>query len=196
MARLLAALFVLSLVVAAAAAPVPKGRPRGPEYFPTAVGTKWVYDHDGLECVEEIIRAEPRDGGTRLTVQVTAPQPIDDTFRVTREGVFWLTFGGLEMDQYRLRFPLKAGNSWGVRTPIQPGLGDASAGRMTVGEEETVEVPAGTYRAVPVKFDMTEVDGQPLARPKHHIFWYAPGVGLVKHKLPYGQRVLKSFTPG
>lgn len=196
MARLITALSVAALtVVVTSAAPVPKTAPKGPWFYPTAVGTKWVYDNNGLEWVEEVIRAEERDGATRLTVRVTAPQAMDDTFRIDKRGVYWLTFGRYKMEQYRLRFPLDAGNSWEVRTPVQTGLA-AQDGRMTVGKEEAVEVPAGTYRAVPVVFETTDEGGRPLPQPVFQTFWYAPGVGLVKQTYPGGQRVLTSFTPG
>jgi hypothetical protein len=58
-----------------------------------------------------------------------------------------------------------------------------------------VEVPAGTFKAVPVVYTVTEVDGKPIAKPKVYTCWYAAGVGLVKLKYDGVEKVLKAFTP-
>jgi hypothetical protein len=61
---------------------------------------------------------------------------------------------------------------------------------FTVGQEETVETPAGTFKAIRVTSEMDVVKGTTTA-------WYAPGVGMVKYELgTEGIQVLKSFTPG
>ena len=57
-------------------------------------------------------------------------------------------------------------------------------------------MPAGTFKAIPVTYTVTEVDGKPIAKPTVYTYWYAAGVGVVKLKYDGGEKVLKSFTPG
>ncbi|WP_149115340.1 TapB family protein [Limnoglobus roseus] len=61
-------------------------------------------------------------------------------------------------------------------------------------KEETIEVPAGTFQAIPV--DSSRAVGPPFTGTT----WYAPGIGVVKAVTNFGGRerttVLKSFSPG
>jgi hypothetical protein len=65
----------------------------------------------------------------------------------------------------------------------------------TVGREEEVKVPAGTFKALPVVTVVQLPGGQ-----YKYTTWFAPGVGVVKSVSP-GQKgetvqVLMAFTPG
>ena len=194
---LLVVAILLLLADAATAAPVPKDAPKFPDFYPTRVGTKWVYLRDNIdEVTEEITGAEERDGAIHLTVRVKVPRDgWENTLVVSKEGLFWGANGIFTIDQWMVRFPVKPGAAWEVHTPLQPGL-LAQAGRRTVGEPETVVVPAGTYRAYPVVFAVGLENNRIPDQPKSYTYWYAPQVGMVKLKYPDGKRVLKSFTPG
>lgn len=79
----LAALSAFAL--SASAAPVPKHLMKNERYWPTAVGTKWVYVRDGKEFTEEITKVEARKDGTlRLTLQV---RNWDEVVDVAPDGV-------------------------------------------------------------------------------------------------------------
>ncbi|MBX9623738.1 MAG: hypothetical protein K2X82_07975 [Gemmataceae bacterium] len=195
MPRLLACLALPALALVSAGAPVPEAVKRGPGFYPAEVGTKWVYEQDGVVHTQEITRAEVRRDGTRLTVRVKIADEWDDTYDVGKEAVVWRTSGRFVIDQAMLQFPLKAGGSWAVEMPHQEGL-KAFSGRTTVGETEEVSVPAGTFRATRVVFEATAANGRDLGTPEVYTYWYAPGVGLVRLDFAGGQRVLKSFTPG
>jgi len=197
MDRILAATFLpaLAILLSAQAAPVPTHlMPKEPPFYPTEVGTKWEYEQsDGMNFSEEVIRAEVRDGKTRLTVRVRSRGTWEQTFEVSKEGVYWRTEGEFKVDRCVLRFPVKAGDSWAVEEPLQRGL-RTRTGRMTVGKEEEVRLPAGTFRATPVAFEVTADSGRVLAKPETHTYWYAPGVGLVRVSSPTGERTLTAFT--
>ena len=189
-------LAVLALALpTAGAAPVPKHLMKDEPYWPTAVGTKWVYEQGGKEMPEEITHAEPLKGGVRLTIRA---QGMDRTTDIGTDGVIQRTLSKWALDTQTVRFPLKAGDTWTFRMPIQDGL-HCEAGTMTVGEAENVKVPAGTFRATKVVQTVTEAGGKPVNPPYTYTFWYAKGLGLVK--LEWGQwgggsRELKSFSPG
>lgn len=93
-----------------------------------------------------------------------------------------------------LRFPIKTGDSWTFAYPIQKGL-LCEGGKMSVGEDEDIKVPAGTFRATKVVSTVTEVDRKPINKPYAYAHWYAKGVGLVRAEWDGGGRELKSFTP-
>jgi hypothetical protein len=196
MDRILAAMFLpaLAFFLSAQAAPVPTHlMPKVSPFYPTEVGTKWEYEQDGMNSTEEIIRAEVRDGKTVLTIRVQSRGTWERTFEVSKDGVYWRTDGRFKVDECLLRFPVKAGDSWAVEVPRQKGL-LAHTGRMTVGKGEEVTVPAGTFRATRVVFEVTAKNGRVLAKPETYTYWYAPEVGLVRFSFPTGDRTLTSFT--
>lgn len=178
---------------ALSAAPIPKHLMKDePPYWPTAVGTKWVYVQDGKEHTEEITKAESQKNGIlRLTVRV---RNWDETFDVAPDGVTLRMAGHFTIDSLMVRFPIKSGDSWTFVYPIQKGL-LCEGGKITVGEEEDVKVLAGTFRATKVVTTVTEVDGKPINKPRTYTHWYAKGVGLVRLEWDGGGRELKSFTP-
>lgn len=77
MLRSLLAVAALALSAAPAAlAPVPRDVARLPDFFPTQVGTKWVYEQDGFDHTEEIVQSETRGGRcVAETYFVTAYDP-------------------------------------------------------------------------------------------------------------------------
>lgn len=193
MARLFAAACVIASAVGSAAAPVPKDAP--PSFYPTAVGTKWVYDNGGRELTHEITKAEPKDGVTRLSVAHNGNASDVTTFDVGRTEVVKRTTGPFTLDKVILKLPLRERDEWAVNTPVQNRL-QSDSGRLVVGKQETITVPAGTYRATRVDFVVTQRNGQPLPTPDTYTQWYAAGVGEVRlvHESSGHVRVLKSFT--
>ncbi len=190
---LLLTMFALVLPTAGAA-PVPKHLMKDEPYWPTAVGTKWVYEQGGKEMPEEITHSEPLKGGVRLTLRA---QGMDRTTDVGADGVIQRTLHKWTLDIQTVRLPLKVGDTWAFRIPIQDGL-HAEAGTMTVGEDEDVKVPAGKFRATKVVQTVTEAGGKPVNQPYTYTSWYAKGVGLVKMEWTQwggGSRELKSFAP-
>lgn len=190
----------LALAGWSVAAPGSKA-PADPDYYPTAVGTKWVYDLSGRDLTWEVTAAETKAGETLVTITQTIaggePEPIVKA-SVSAKGVYQLEIGPFKVDPVcELRFPVRAGDSWAVDIPSQGGGLKGSTGTVTVGDVEEAEVPAGKFRAVRVDVAVTAVDGKPLSNPRRATRWYAPGAGLVK--LTAGTdvtRALKSFTPG
>lgn len=191
LSRILIAAVLTAIALFASAAPVPKDR-RDESYWPITVGTRWVYEQNGQESTEEITKVEPLKAGVRLTIRV---RDWDDMVDVAPDGVTKRTTGKFTLDQLALRFPIKSGDSWAVSTPIQMGL-VCEAGKMTVGDEEDIKVPAGTFRATKVVNTVAEVGGKPIELPYTYAFWYAKGVGMVRIEWNGGFRALKSFTPG
>src|SRR5262249_26316579 len=72
--RFLVAVFgPVALVGGAPSAPVPKDAGPPVDYFPTKVGTRWVYEVRGeepAEVVEEVVSVEEKDGVRVVTLRV------------------------------------------------------------------------------------------------------------------------------
>jgi hypothetical protein len=197
MAMKLAASVLLALAAAAIAAPVGKEAPGGGFYFPTTVGTKWVYQiNDKTETVEVITAAEEKDKATRVTVgrerrgEVFTDRVID----VSDKGLAAVAFnlGDLTEPLWLLRLPHAAGNKW---EPVMAGkVWGRAIGTAKASGPERIEVPSGAYQAIRVDMEMPYIDGHEGTDKRS--YWYAPGVGLVKQVADGKVKVLKSFTLG
>jgi hypothetical protein len=193
--------FVLLLAVCSAcsasswAAPVPKGAQDPVLYFPTKVGSKWVYQWGKEERVETITATEKSGSDTVVTLGVMVenkPVPYCKLL-VSNKGLFFGT-GGLQEKTFPhclLKIPSAKGEKWDwMVTEVN------RKATRTAFEEEEVDVPAGKFRTIrvdseaPVGKDLTQKTKQ----------WYAVGIGWVKLVTKMGDaeevRVLKSFTPG
>jgi hypothetical protein len=191
-------MFLTALLAVALAAPVPKEKAKA-DYWPRRAGDKWVYDQDRDEVSEEVAKVTEKDGETRVTTKYTAgPGNSWEVEYVVKGGAVYQAKSGpftFDPPVRELELDLKAGAKWGSKTPLTQGV-IGSGGEMVAGEEEEVTVPAGTYKAIPVVYTVTEVDGKPIPKPTVYTYWYTAGVGLVKLKYEGVEKVLKAFTPG
>ena len=166
-------------------------------YFPTTVGTKWVYEFNRADGEKkwpdetEVLFAveEGKDGAKVATIHRTLP---DRTYpfqkwEVSEQGLCCiekLVGPPLRSPLCFLKLPQREGQSWD--------LGDLRDVKLTAYGPERVKVPAGEFNAIRVEHWSTQYEG---VRP-NQICWYAVDVGLVK--LESGDIVvtLKSFTRG
>jgi hypothetical protein len=180
---------LLPAAPASRAAPVPRAADKPVYYFPTRVGTKWVYDEKGghEECYGKIVTAsEEKDGRLIVTVKTTSADFAEDLsiaqYAVSKDGLFAIAYN-LNAEEplvkhdepyLLLKLPHKDGNTWENET-------DKLFRRKPVAKKvETVKVPAGTFEAIRV--EAGEI-----------VNWYAPGVGLVKHEWGRVSVTMKSF---
>jgi hypothetical protein len=184
---------LLVFLGSAVAAPVPKELKKKQTYFPTAVGTKWVYEaEDGSDNqTREVTAATEKDGVRTLTILWKA-NGTTQTWELKEDatGLYRSKMGANAIDppHHLLKSKLTEGDEWeGEYTQS----GGTVKYRRTVGRPEKVTVPAGEYTAVPV----TQVD--PDDPDDEATVWYAEGVGMVK-LLQRGSRamLLKSVTIG
>lgn len=193
------ALFLLVPLVAVAA-PRPKDLPEEGLCFPTAVGTKWVYEGPNGEYEEAITESKADGKATVIKVVRTkaGKEEWQSTFRVSRAGFDMLASGGVTYEQPCpfLKTGVKAGEEWEYTYTRPP---TAFHCRMKVVGPEKVEFPAGKFDAVRV--DAAETNSLVGAAnrngpPIESSSWYAPGVGLVRQVWQGQETTLKSFSPG
>src|SRR5262249_33631450 len=145
-------------------------------YFPTRVGTKWVYEMQVGEGFAQVVtESEEKNGRYLVTVKSTSVDWKDtdattiSRFEVSKNGVFKVA-EGLESATTRREFdppdcwqnlPHKVGEKGG---------GNPKDGEQpwVVGKIETVKVPAGTFEAIRVD------------RGENCSIWFAPGAGIIK----------------
>jgi len=191
---------LLAVVCAAGAdAPAATQDPKKPDYAALAKGNRWEYrftaNGQTLDATAEVtdvvvrdgrrvVRSEVRIGGVSFTEERTT-----DDRGVYLHGVHNRT---LDPPRTVLRFPVKAGDTWTEKykdgdTPTEA--------RSTVGDPETVTVPAGKFRAVPV-----ETVIRTAASRNTSTTWYVDGIGVVKMTASLDQQPitveLVKFTPG
>jgi hypothetical protein len=185
--RLLVVLVPLMFVAFAPGAPVPQDRKKPTLYHPTTKGAKWVFDYEGRDDVLVVTAAERRGECWIVTVCAEdGDEPLPRwTVAVFEKGIYKLTDANgklLCIPECVVRLPARVGDTWEKQK---------GSSKATVGAIEKVEVPAGTYIAIRVDWDLLNENNLPLRAT----WWYAPDVGPVKMKYGETVSVLKSFTP-
>ncbi len=179
MIRIILAVSALTVAVAALAPAAP-----APSYFPLAQGATWVRKAEDGATITAGVTGAKVVGSVRCTV-IETKSVRDNRERITKtcyeataSGVFVIeTVAGprtivLDPPRPLLLLPPAAGRSW-TWSPKDSPIDVAVSDRWI--REETVRVPAGTFRAwklesVTKRADMTV-----------HVFtWFAHGVGIVK----------------
>jgi hypothetical protein len=172
-------LIVFGAVAAIPAAPRLKER-TDLSYFPTEVGTQWVYEAGNIEVTRFVRQAEKVDGATLITIgQVNTRKPphIIQRLRVSNQGIFEVEnyLGEVDPPRCLLRLPHRTGSRWGYNRRKDTTALWFDDEEATAHEEEVV-VPAGRFRAIRVESQHRK-GGKP---EETHAIWYAPGVGPVK----------------
>jgi hypothetical protein len=172
------------------AAPVPKERAKE-SYYPTTVGSKWVYLDGDQEYTDVVTAVEVKDGAKVITItrHRAGGQPPFMLAKVamSEKGVFQTFSGEIELAKPECILPASLDKGVGWQSVLAPKW------TRTIVGEEVVEVPAGKFKAIRVD----SVSAGRALPQKWSKAWYAPRVGLVKAESLLGSDfVLKSFTPG
>jgi len=192
--------FILLLPLAAAAAPRLKDTPDEGLCFPTAVGTRWIYDGPRGEFEETITEAKADETGTVITVVRTkaGKEEWQSTFRVSRAGLEMLASGGVTYEKPLpfLKSWAKPGDEWDYTYTRAP---TSFHNHLKVVGPERVEVAAGKFETV--RLDDSESNslagGPNRNGPSiESSCWYSPRVGLVKQVWQGQETTLKSFSLG
>ena len=172
-------------------------------YFPTVVGTKWVYKEANVETTEVITAVEEKNGSKFVTVareRKNGKLIPDDLIEVSSRGVFRHTRGHIlkigKEPVCLLDLALKPGKrrEFDVRGGEQV---RSEAGWMVANEPEELEVPAGKFRAIRVDVQLLKISEKAVNPPIAFTCWYALEVGLVKQRSgDNDEKVLVSFKPG
>jgi len=199
MPKPLATLAAALLVPLAGISAPRKDAPEEALYFPTAAGTKWVYQTKDAEYEEVITESQPDGAATVVTmVRTRDGKEVSKTkLRVSRDRLDMRAAGAIT---YQKPFPY-------LRARARPGDEweyDFDRGGLTFHQHlklvgtETVETPAGTFTALRADGVQRVLKaGKAVAdMSTESKSWYAPGVGLVKRVTGGQETTLKKFVPG
>lgn len=177
-------------------------------YFPTTVGTKWVYQVTQYRRGKVLLHGETSEMITEAGVErfVTARQvSVDRQFDrsewvISETGVRTRTLPQLdreERDRWECKAPeplflilpsdITPGQSWITDTPNE------RREIHTVSGWETIRVPAGTYHALRLNYEQWPLGRSEEPRPITGTMWYAPGVGRVKLELVLRDPTLRAI---
>jgi hypothetical protein len=175
----------------AGAAPVPKHLMKAPPYFPTQVGTEWVYTRLGSDETHVVTGVEVKENETLVIVErvmTDGEKKPNKVVSVRPDGLFWVAEGGEAYDPpwCILKHPPEVGHAWETKT-ARATSSPFTIKRKVVAEER-LKVPAGEFQTIRVESE------SPFAISTT-TYWYAPRVGIVQIDDP-PHLILKSFTPG
>jgi hypothetical protein len=185
------------LVSLAPAAPVPHNTPGPVTFFPTRVGDRLVHAIGDSEFVTVVTAVEELDGARRITLGTALSDGKTvhyQTVEVSPKGLLLLNAHGRALPEplWELKLTPKADATWRGKWPV------FCNGEVVFEEQEyaamgweTVEVPAGKFRAIRV-----ERDSRLDELIRRTTYWYAPGLGCVKWSSGVSTGALTSFTPG
>jgi hypothetical protein len=167
----------------------------GPSYYLLNVGDTWTYSLGGNKFVLTVVRHEQFAGVTcaRIEMQLDGRVMSFEHVAVRDGGVYRYGFEGQQADP-PVRFlplPPRPGEEWKLDSKLGK---ETITGTMKAGGEETVTVPAGTFRAVPVVGKL-KANGMDVESTTH----FARGVGMVRQKIQLGGQAvtieLEKFQP-
>lgn len=161
------------------------------EYFPTKIGTRWIYKTTaGNETARIEVRIVEKEAiaGT-MCVKLEAATLVKNNVRtriqnehvhVSEKGAFRYAANNnnLTPPLQFLSFPAKKGESWNVASRS---LGLELKGTFKI-EEEEITVPAGKFKAVVCRVENFTIDGKKVP----HTYYFASGIGLIKQVVEYG----------
>ena len=166
------------------------------DQFPLAAGYEWLYRAaDGQESPLRITEAFERDGARVFRALEGSTNPFEQFFIIKDSTLFnnWNPDDDLPAEVLA-KFPLRAGMTWKSDVLQKNRDGDPVQKECRwAAEEETIDVPAGTYQTIRVRFldtNMTGFEGMSV--------WIAPDVGFVKFGNDHfmSSLVKYSLTPG
>jgi hypothetical protein len=153
-----------------------------PCFYPTAVGTTWVYDCRVGEETITISKVEDKDGGKLITTEYVrnGMRSHHMTQHVTPKGVFLVAEHGSTYAKpwCICKLPHKEGETWQT---------EGHGADMQAGPVEKVKMPIGELTAGRVEWG--------AGNNRIATYWYAQGIGLVGMS-GGNTKKLKSFTLG
>lgn len=197
--------FVLaSLLVNAQEAKKGKETPKpgnAPNYFPLAVGNKWIYRIDTgaytVTNVATIAKIETIDGMPLARFESKINDDIlTEHLLQTDQGIFRhrLKDQAVTPPVKLLQYPAKAGDKWQGEIAVGKEKGTYSCTTA----EDSVQVPAGKFKTmrVDIKFETEDKGGKSETKVS---YWFAENVGFVKQTIAAGNLKLtvelEKFTP-
>jgi hypothetical protein len=152
---------------------------KAPNYYPLQVGNTWHFKvtvmGQTITAISRIAKIETIDNVAlaRLEASIMDNIVASEHLRVTEEGVFRYRSNGQEFSPPLcfLKYPVKPGAKWEGEYKV----GNETTKYLAETQEETVEVPAGKFKAIKVTMRL-----ESMGQVVHTSYWFVPDVGFVK----------------
>ncbi len=170
------------------------------EFFPTAIGTQWVYRAGVVEVIERITAHERMgtDVCARVESILNGKVISHEHITVRPDGVYRVAVADQPVNPpFRfMKLPLQLDDTWEVKSTV---LGQSISGKFQT-SQATVTVPAGKYQTLTTNGTGFLLQDQQLA----FTYYFAKGIGKVKQTTRIGSELegkdivleLKEFKPG
>jgi hypothetical protein len=149
---------------------------RDAPWYPLQVGCRWEYRGKGPKLIRQVVRHEKvGDYPCALIANLRGDAPArKEHVYANAGGVFLVAIEGRRLSSPLriLKLPPRAGESW--KTDFKEN--DTLRKGLYVMDKEEVTVPAGTYRAITLRGEITDGGGGRT----NVTYWFAEGVGMVK----------------
>ncbi|MCA9089661.1 MAG: hypothetical protein KDA90_13635 [Planctomycetaceae bacterium] len=166
------------------------------EFFPTAIGTQWVFSAGGVEILERVVAHERigNDVCARVETVFNGEPVSDEHIAVRPDGIYRVAVAGQPVTPaFRLaKFPPRLNDTWTINSMLadQPIAGSFQTG------QDKVTVPAGEYATLTSTGSGFQIGQAKLS----FVYHFARGVGKVMQVTkidgqPDVVLQLKSFTP-
>lgn len=163
-------------------------------YFPTIVGTKWIYQDGARESIEVITNVDEKAGIKYVTISSEWDGKLTQRYvlAVSEKGIAVVSVDAADLTDlsWTLKSPYELGAKWNINISLA-GVGEWS-GKNTINSIGKIQVPAGAFDTINVATDIVF-----LGERRQYSRWYAPGVGVIKETGGGSEdRVLKKFILG
>lgn len=187
--RLWLALGLLASFLLLSRPPLTAGDKKIQDFYPLQVGNTWHYrlDVGGKQStlISKIAKSEKADGVDTFILEGSVEGKVIGTehLRQSDKGIARHKYNGgqIEPPFVILPYPAKPGEKWEGRFRI----GADKATFNSSSKEESVEVPAGKFKALRVDIDVVE-KGEKAAIT----YWFVEGTGMVKQHIRTGPLVI------
>jgi hypothetical protein len=163
-------------------------------FYPLKVGNKWHYrasmQGNSGSITMHLANLEKVGGVDLFRLDMIADGQVLSTEHVAADkgGVFRHRCNDQDFEKpiCILKSPFKQGEKWQQTLEVEDEVLTISG---KAGAEEEVQVPAGKFKAIPVRLEVENVDGTVIINTN----WYAANVGIVRQiiELPNGQMTLE-----
>lgn len=180
--RICVAAFTCCLVLAGSSGSSAQEVAPSSEFFPTAVGTQWVYRSGVVEVIEKVTAHEKIGNDVCARVDtILNGKPISfEHITVRPDGVYRVAVAGQPIEPaFRfLKLPPKLDDTWTVKSKL---MGQPIECSFKTGQA-SVEVPAGKYPTLTAAASQFKVGENDVA----FTYYFAKGIGKVKQVTRFG----------
>jgi len=164
-------------------------------FFPTKIGTEWIYTSGVMNVTERIAAHEKVGEETCLKIETVFNGKVisHEHVAIRPDGLYRVSIAGMKVEPALcfLKHPARAGQQWKVNSKVK---GKAIAGTFELGSSP-VKIGSTDFTAITANGKNFQSDGPTL----NFTYYFVPGIGKVKQVISVDGKeaklTLKEFRP-